>query len=109
MNDISDSLFNSDLDGGFDLTGATALELWARGEYGGEKVSFGVGIIQKDKAYPDSGIKKIDGIQLTREWQRYTVPLKNVDLSSIKTGFVVTLTGRRSPVTFYLDSIRFIR
>ena len=51
----------------------------------------------------------MDGIQLTREWQRYTVPLKKVDLSSIKTGFVVTLTGRRTPVTIYLDSIRFIR
>ena len=98
-----------DLEGGYDLTGATALELWARGEYGGEKVSFGVGIIQKDKAYPDSGIRKIDGIQLTREWRRYTIPLKKVDLSSIKTGFVVVLTGRRTPVTIYLDSIRFIR
>ena len=98
-----------DLDGGYDLTGATALELWARGEYGGEKVSFGVGIIQKDKAHPDSGIRKIDGIRLTREWQRYTIPLKKVDLSSIKTGFVVVLTGRRTPVTIYLDNIRFIR
>ena len=72
-------------------------------------MSFGVGIIQKDKGYPDSGIKKIDGIQLTREWKRYTIPLKKVDLSSIKTGFVVTLTGRSTPVTIYLDSIRFIR
>ena len=98
-----------DLEGGYDLTGAAALELWARGEYGGERVSFGIGIIQKDKAHPDSGIRKIDGIRLTREWQRYTIPLKKVDLSSIKTGFVVVLTGRRTPVTIYLDSIRFIR
>jgi hypothetical protein len=98
-----------DLEGGYDLTGATALELWARGEYGGERVSFGVGIIQKDKAHPDSGIRKIDGIRLTREWQRYTIQLKKVDLSSIKTGFVVVLTGRRTPVTIYLDSVRFVR
>jgi hypothetical protein len=98
-----------DLEGGYDLTGATALELWARGEYGGEKVSFGVGIIQKDKAHPDSGIAKVDGIRLTREWQRYTVPVGKVDLSGIKTGFVVTLTGRSTPVTIYLDSIRFVR
>ncbi|MBT8107119.1 MAG: hypothetical protein KJP17_02720 [Gammaproteobacteria bacterium] len=98
-----------DLEGGYDLTGARALELWARGEYGGEKVSFGVGIIQQDKAHPDSGIAKLDGVQLTREWQRYTVPLDKLDLSSIKTGFVVALTGRSSPVTVYLDSIRFIR
>ena len=98
-----------DLDGGYDLTGATALEVWARGEYGGEKVSFGVGIIQKDKAHPDSAIEQTEGIELTPEWQRYTVPLKRADLSSIKTGFVVTLTGRRTPVTIYLDRIRFVR
>jgi hypothetical protein len=98
-----------DQDGGHDLTGARELELWARGEYGGEKVSFGVGLLENDRAHPDSGITKIEGIVLTDEWQRYTIPLKNMDLSSIKTGFVVTLTGRSSPVTIYLDSIRFIR
>ncbi|MDJ0708885.1 MAG: glycoside hydrolase family 2 TIM barrel-domain containing protein [Woeseiaceae bacterium] len=98
-----------DISGGYDLTGATALELWARGEYGGEKVSFGVGIIRQDKAHPDSAIRKTDDIRLTPEWQRYTVSLKDVDLSSIKTGFVVSLTGRRTPVTIYLDRIRFVR
>lgn len=98
-----------DMDGGHDLTGAAELELWARGEYGGERVSFGVGLLRKDKAYPDSGITKIDGIELTREWKRYRIPLKKLDLSSIKTGFVVTLTGRNTPATIYLDDIRFVR
>jgi hypothetical protein len=98
-----------DEDGGFDLTGASALELWARGEYGGEKVAFGVGLVQDDKAHPDSAIAKIDNVVLTRDWQRFRVPLRGRDLSSIKTGFVVTLTGRRRPVTVYLDSIRYIR
>ncbi|MEM7283033.1 MAG: glycoside hydrolase family 2 TIM barrel-domain containing protein [Pseudomonadota bacterium] len=98
-----------DQDGGHELTGAKALEVWARGEYGGEKVSFGVGLLEEDRAHPDSAIAKIDGIQLTRDWQKYRVPLKRADLSSIKTGFVVTLTGRKTPVTIYLDSIRFVR
>jgi len=98
-----------DSDGGFDLTGASELELWARGEYGGEKISIGVGLLGTETTYPDSGKKTLDGIVLTSEWQRYSVPLKNVDLSSIKTGFVVTLSGRTTPVTIYLDSIRFIR
>ena len=97
------------MEGGFDLTGATELELWARGEYGGEKISIGVGLLGTDTAHPDSAKTKVDNIVLTREWQRYGVPLKKVDLSSIKTGFVVTLTGRATPVTVYLDSIRFIR
>ena len=98
-----------DQHGGFDLEGADELELWARGEYGGEKVGFGVGLLEKDRAFPDSAIRKIDGIVLTREWQRYRIPLNRLDLSSIKTGFVVTLTGRSTPVTIYLDSIRYIR
>jgi hypothetical protein len=96
-------------DGGHDLRGATALELWGRGEYGGERVSFGVGLLEKDRAFPDSGITKVDGIVMTREWRRYRVPLKGMDLSRIRTGFVVTLTGRETPVTIYLDSIRFVR
>lgn len=97
-----------DQDGGFDLTGAKELELWARGEYGGEKISIGVGLLSSDTDHPDSGKTKVDVVELTREWQRYTVPLKKLDLSSIKTGFVVTLIGRRTPVTIYLDGIRFI-
>jgi hypothetical protein len=98
-----------DQDGGHDLTGATHLELWARGGYGGEQVKFGVGLLGKDTAHPDSGIASGDRITLKQEWQRYRVPLKKVDLSSIKTGFVVTVTGQRRPVTVYLDSIRFVR
>jgi len=98
-----------DRDGGHDVRGATALELWARGEYGGERVSFGVGLLEQDRAFPDSGIAKVEGIVMTREWQRYRVPLKGRDLSRIRTGFVVTLTGRETPVTIYLDSIRFVR
>ena len=98
-----------DVDGGYDLTGATELELWARGEYGGEKVSLGVGLLGEETAHPDSGRKKVEDIVLTREWQRFRIPLKKLDLSSIKTGFVVTVTGRSSPVTVYLDSIRYVR
>jgi hypothetical protein len=51
----------------------------------------------------------VEGVVLTSEWRRYRVPLKGLDLSSIKTGFVVTVTGRNSPVTVYLDNIRYIR
>ena len=95
--------------GGYDLTGATQLELWARGEYGGERINIGVGLIGKDKAHPDSGKTSIDDIILKHEWQRYRIPLKKLDLSSIKTGFVVTLSGQRTSVNVYLDDIRFVR
>jgi hypothetical protein len=96
-------------DGGFDLTGATRLEIWARGEYGGEKVDFGVGILGRGRKYKDTAIVKTRTIELTTEWRRYDVPLDGEDLTSIKTALVVTLQGRRSPVTIYLDGIRFNR
>jgi hypothetical protein len=97
-----------EMDGGHDLSGATQLELWARGEYGGERFNIGVGLLGPDTAYPDSGKTSVENIVLKREWQRYRIPLKKIDLSSLKTGFVVTLTGQRTSVTVYLDSIRFI-
>ena len=96
-------------DGGFDLSGASELEFWARGEYGGEKIAASVGLLSSDTAFPDSGKTRPQGIVLTREWKRYSVSLKRTDLSSIKTGFVIKLNGRTTPVTVYLDNIRFIR
>jgi hypothetical protein len=98
-----------DKDGGFDLTGATALEFWARGRWGDEHVSAGVGLIAKDKSYPDSGLATITDIVLEKEWKKYIVPLDDIDISSIKTGFYISIKGRQTSVTVYLDSIRFIR
>ena len=98
-----------DQEGGYDLTGARYLELWARGRYSTEKISIAVGLLGEDKAHPDSGKTKAEDIVLTYEWKRYRIRLKKLDLSSIKTGFVVVLSGQGSPVTVYLDSIRFVR
>ena len=98
-----------DMEGGFDLSGAKELEFWARGEYGGERINIGVGLLGADKAHPDSAKRTVEGIVLTSEWQRYRIRLKRLDLSSIKTGFVIILSGKRVPVAVYLDSIRFVR
>jgi len=98
-----------EMEGGYDLTGATHLELWARGEYGVERMNIGVGLLESDKPHPDSGKTSVEGLVLKSEWQRYRIPLKKIDLSSIKTGFVVTLSGQRTSVNVYLDSIRFVR
>ncbi|MBT8098687.1 MAG: hypothetical protein KJO82_03000 [Gammaproteobacteria bacterium] len=99
-----------EMDGGFDLTGATALEFWVRGEEGGEKASFGVGLLDEKTDYPDSVIVKTQMIELDSEWKKLRIGFApDDDLSSIKVGFVVTIEGRRKPVTFYLDSIRFVK
>jgi Glycosyl hydrolases family 2, TIM barrel domain len=99
-----------DQDGGFDLTGASALEFWVRGETGDEKASFGVGLLDKKTDYPDSVIVKTRSIKLGAEWKKLRIPFaEGDDLSSVKVGFVVTVEGQRKPVTFYLDSIRFVQ
>ena len=72
-------------------------------------MKFGVGLLGADTAHPDSGKASIEDIVLTREWQRHRVDLKKLDLSSIKVGFYVAVTGRSSSVTVYLDQIRFVR
>ncbi|MGB5621786.1 MAG: hypothetical protein WBN65_04775, partial [Gammaproteobacteria bacterium] len=99
-----------DQDGGHDLTGADKLELWPRGECGDEKIDIGVRLIDESKANPDSDKTVVKGIVLKREWQRYEIPVKRLDLSNVKTGFVASLVGRRgSSVTLYLDKIRLVR
>ena len=97
-----------DQPGGYNLTGAVAVSFWARGEVGGEKVSFGVGMIGSDKPYYDTGKGNLKEVQLTAEWTEYRIPLDGQDLSRIKSGFYWTLGGQGKPVTFYLDDIRYV-
>jgi len=93
--------------GGFDFTDAKQLTFWARGDKGGEKVKFGFGMIGKDKKFSDSGKKDTGNLVLTTEWKQYSIDLKGLDMSCIKSGFYWTLQGQGDPVVFYLDDIRF--
>jgi hypothetical protein len=93
--------------GGWNLTGAKKLTLWARGEKGGEIVSFKFGILGADKKHPDSAGGELEEITLAKDWTQYTIDLAGKDLTCIKTGFAWTLRGQGQPVTFYLDDIRF--
>jgi hypothetical protein len=96
-----------DLPGGYDLTGAKTLSFWARGENGGEQVSFEFGILGKDKKFFDTGRGKLENATLTKEWTRYAISLDGMDLARIKTGFVFVVTAKGRPITFYLDDIRY--
>ncbi len=96
-----------DLPGGLDLTGASKLTFWARGEKGGEKVTFICGLLKSDKPYHDTALTKLEDVSLAKEWTQYTIDLKGRDLSRIKTGFAWTLASHGSPVMFYLDDIVF--
>lgn len=93
--------------GGFDLTGAKKLTFWARGEKGGEVVSFKMGILGQDKKYHDSDSASLDNVKLTKDWKQYTIDLSGKDLSHIMTGFVWSLAAQGSSVTFYLSDIKY--
>ncbi len=93
------------LPGGFDLRGAEALEFWVRGEQGGEVVNFVFGSIDGQTPYRDSAKGELTEVRLTDQWQRMVIPLKNKDLSRIKTGFGWSAAGQGKPITFYLDRI----
>jgi len=96
------------LPGGLDLTGAVALEFWARGAQGGETVNFVFGVLEGDLKYPDTAKGELKNVRLTSQWQKLSMPLKGRDLSRIKTGFGWSLAGQGQPITFYLDDIRYV-
>ena len=91
--------------GGYDLTRAKKLTFFARGEQGGEIVSFEFGVIPHNKKFADTGKGRLEQVVLGKEWQRYEIPIANQDLTRIKTGFVWTVASRGQPVVFYLDNI----
>lgn len=97
------------IDGGFNLSCATRLTFWARGEHGGEKAEFKVGGL-KD-TYQDSLQPALSTgpIVLTDAWMQYTLDLSGRDLSHIIGGFVWVTNKPSNPdgATIYLDDIRF--
>lgn len=95
--------------GGANLTGANYLEFWARGEKGGEVVNFVFGVLDGTQPYRDTAKGEMKSVELTDVWKKYRFDLTDRDLRRIKTGFGWSLAGQDSPVTFYLDDIRFIK
>lgn len=93
--------------GGRDLTGATKLTFWARGDAGGERVGFAVGLLGHDKAYPDSCVAKLPDVTLTAAWTQYAIDLTGKNLTRIKTPFAWTVAAQAKGITFYLDDVGF--
>jgi hypothetical protein len=94
--------------GGYNITGATKLTFWARGEKGNEKIKkFKVGGISG--TYPDSCSVDYGPVVLRKKWHKYTINLKNRDLSYINGGFYwIAITGDNpNGMIFYLDDIKY--
>ena len=103
---------------GLDLTGATELRFFAKGENGGEMVEFFTAGFGYDGEwgnrlvdYPDSVKKQTLGfVMLTPDWQEYVIPLSGENLDYICCGFGYVCSGNKSGSStniFYLDDIRF--
>jgi hypothetical protein len=94
------------LPGGYEIEGARELSFWVRGARGGERVTFGFGMIADDATHFDTA-KAERKVTLAREWTRVAIPVRGKDLRRIKTGFWWTLGGQGAPVTFWLDDVRW--
>lgn len=94
-----------DRPGGFNLSGAKRLTFWARGEEGGEVVSFELGLLKGDKKFHDTASAKLAEVRLTPEWKEYSLDLEGKDLSRIKTGFAWVHAASGKPAVFYLDDV----
>ncbi len=94
--------------GGYDISGATKLTFWAKGEKGDERIEFFAGGIKGDN--PDTLSKTSTGkITLTNSWQEYTIGLNSKDLSHVIGGFGWVANSSDNPggATFYLDDIKY--
>ena len=96
-----------DKPGGYDLTGARRLSFKARGARGDESASFAVGLIRRDKPFFDTAIVELPGVHLSKSWEEHHIELKGADLSRIKTGLVVILVAKGSPITIFIDDVKF--
>ncbi len=92
--------------GGIDLKGAKTLVFWAKGKHSGQVVTFGYGLIGKDKTYHDSS-KASKKITLSKHWKEYRISLKGKNMSHIVSGFYWSAGANGSPFTFYLDGVEY--
>ncbi len=101
---------------GFDLTGATELSFWARGEKGGEKAEFKVGGVNcypyhdPKKPYQDSlGPITTGVITLSKEWKEYRISLAGHSLKNVIGGFcwVTNIWQNPKGCTIYIDNVRY--
>ena len=100
---------------GYDLSGASKLSFWARGEQGGEKAEFKVGGINRssyhkpNRPYQDSFGPITRTVALTQEWREYTIDLNGEDLTNVIGGFcwATNFESNLRGCTIYLDDIKF--
>jgi hypothetical protein len=108
--------FGTTPNAGVDLTGATVLTFWARGERGGETIEFFMGGVGRVAAtgvpialFPDSTPVVKIVVRLTTEWQKFTINLRGKNLSYVLGGFGWGANTEANPTgaVFYVDDIQY--
>lgn len=94
--------FWGSLRGGYDLTKAKRLFLFARGERGGEKVEFGMRKLHMNEMTQSVGV-----ISLTKDWKLYEIDLSGLTFNDMAGGFYVILRSKVYSETVYLDEIYY--
>jgi len=95
-----------DILGGYDISGAETFSFWAKANITNVKIDVGFGLIEDDKPYPDTA-KKMQEIVLTKYWEKYTFKVKRLDLSCIRSGFVLFSSPDGFDHEIYIDDIVF--
>ncbi|MCB0458321.1 MAG: hypothetical protein KDC78_09720 [Aequorivita sp.] len=95
-----------DILGGYNISGAKTFSFWAKAGYNNLKVEVGFGLIGGDKPFIDTS-KKMTALYLTDEWKKYTIKTKRLDLSCIRSGFVIFSSGEGMSHEIYIDEIVF--
>jgi hypothetical protein len=91
--------------GGFNLTGAKKFVVWARGEKGGERVTFGYGNDKSEGKYTNTS-KGETKVELTTDWKAYEIDLAGKDLTLVKNGFFISAESGDA-MTFYVSEVHF--
>jgi hypothetical protein len=111
--------FGSEPNAGIDLSGATALHFWARGQAGHEVIDFFVGGVGRNadtgeptEPFPDSTPRyppRPHTFELTTDWQQFDLDLTGLDLSYVLGGFGWVASAQSNPngAVFYLDDIEY--
>ncbi|OGV42535.1 MAG: hypothetical protein A2X46_04515 [Lentisphaerae bacterium GWF2_57_35] len=94
-------------EGGYNLTGAKKLTVWARAADSGTIAVFKIGV-QSTQRYKDTSYISSGKVILTHLWQKYTISIKRgQNMSRIINGFVCVVEGVGYPSTVYLDDIQY--
>ncbi|WP_040559509.1 glycoside hydrolase family 2 TIM barrel-domain containing protein [Kordia algicida OT-1] len=92
--------------GGYEIEGAKKFSFWAKADSNSVYATIGFGLIDKDKPFPDTA-KKSKEIKLTDRWKKYTIKVKRLDLSCIRSGFVLFSSSSGFYQSIYIDEVVF--